>query len=84
VLPAAINSSDICAAAAGTWAAPGCAVSQSPPCAAAGGSWAPRNMWSLEGGMDMLLVGLMQGALSYPLFPRRPSGVFSGGGGVNV
>jgi hypothetical protein len=25
-------------------------------------------MWSLEGGMDMLLVGLLQGALSYPFF----------------
>jgi hypothetical protein len=35
---------------------------------AAGGAWQPRNVWSLEGGMDMLIVGLLQGALSYPFF----------------
>lgn len=85
LLPAAINSSDICAAAAGTWTPPACAVSQSPPCAAAGGSWFPRNMWSLEGGMDMLVVGLLQGALSYPFFDPVLTGVLAragGGGGV--
>ncbi|WIA39872.1 hypothetical protein OEZ86_013316 [Tetradesmus obliquus] len=64
----AIASTDICAAANGTWAPAACSVSQQPPCAAAGGAWAPRSMWSLEGGMDMLIVGLLQGALSYPFF----------------
>lgn len=64
----AINSSDICAAAAGTWSPSACKVSQSPPCAAAGGSWSPRGMWTLEGGIDMIVVGLLQGALSYPFF----------------
>jgi hypothetical protein len=68
LLHAAITTTDICAAANGTWALAACTVSQQPPCGAAGGAWAPRTMWSLEGGMDMLIVGLLQGALSYPFF----------------
>jgi hypothetical protein len=78
---AAITSSEVCAAAAGTWSKPACKVTQAPPCAAAGGSWSPRGMWTLEGGMDMLLVGLMQGALSYPFFDPVLTGVYGGGGG---
>ncbi|KAF6258847.1 hypothetical protein COO60DRAFT_1622110 [Scenedesmus sp. NREL 46B-D3] len=64
----AIATTDICAAANGTWAPAACTVSQQPPCTAAGGAWQPRSMWSLAGGMDMLLVGLLQGFLSYPFF----------------
>ena len=42
-----------------------------PTAAAPVGSWNPvagRAMWSLEGGLDLLLVGLLQGCLSYPFF----------------
>eukprot|EP00879_Flechtneria_rotunda_P010733 GHRR01011215.1.p1 GENE.GHRR01011215.1~~GHRR01011215.1.p1 ORF type:complete len:596 (+),score=197.04 GHRR01011215.1:814-2601(+) len=63
-----INSSDTCALVSGVWSPPSCKISQQPVCAAAGGTWQPRNMWSLEGGLDMLIVGLLQGALSYPFF----------------
>ncbi len=34
-------------------------------------SWNPapsREVWSLEGGIDLVLVGLLQGMLSYPFF----------------
>lgn len=69
VLPCtAVMTSDMCSAVNGTWAPAACKVSQQPSCAAAGGSWSPRTMWSLEGGLDMLCVGLLQGALSYPFF----------------
>lgn len=58
---AAINSSDVCAAAAGTWAPASCAISQAPACATVpGASWAPRRMWGLSGGLDLALVGLLQ------------------------
>jgi hypothetical protein len=38
-------------------------------------------MWSLEGGMDMLIVGLLQGALSYPFFDPVLTGE---GGGLAI
>jgi hypothetical protein len=68
LLPAAITTTDTCSTVNGTWAPAACSITQQPPCAAAGGAWKPRTMWSLEGGMDMLIVGLLQGALSYPFF----------------
>eukprot|EP00878_Enallax_costatus_P010689 GHUV01011165.1.p1 GENE.GHUV01011165.1~~GHUV01011165.1.p1 ORF type:complete len:509 (+),score=97.58 GHUV01011165.1:266-1792(+) len=64
----AIITSTLCSAAAGTWTNSSCSVTLQPPCTAAGGSWSPRAMWSLENGMDLLIVGLLQGALSYPYF----------------
>lgn len=64
----AITTSSTCSAASGTWTNSTCSVTIQPPCSAAGGSWSPRAMWSLEGGMDLLIVGLLQGGLSYPYF----------------
>jgi hypothetical protein len=64
----AITAPEVCTAAAGTWSPATCSITQQPACAAAGGAWSPRPRWTLEGGLDLLVVGLLQGALSYPFF----------------
>lgn len=64
----AISAPEVCTAAAGTWSPATCSITQQPACAAAGGAWSPRPRWTLEGGLDLLVVGLLQGALSYPFF----------------
>lgn len=37
-------------------------------------------MWTLEGGRDLVIVGLMQGALSYPFFDPVLTGKSEGWG----
>lgn len=75
---AAISTQQVCTSVGGRWAAAACKVGTAPLCAAAVGSWSPRRMWSLEGGVDMLIVGLLQGCGGYPFFdpcapPAGPS-----------
>ena len=52
----------------GQWHSAACKVGAQPLCASAGGTWTPRRMWSLEGGVDLLVVGLLQGCGGYPFF----------------
>jgi len=75
---AAISTQQVCTSVGGRWAAAACKVGTAPLCAGAGGAWSPRRMWSLEGGVDMLIVGLLQGCGGYPFFdpcapPAGPS-----------
>lgn len=58
----------VCSSAGGTWSNASCKAKTDPACEEAGGSWAARPMWSLAGGLDLAIVGLMQGLLSYPFF----------------
>ena len=60
----------------GVWKGAACKVGAQPLCTAAGGAWTPRKMWSLEGGNDLLVVGLLQGCGGYPYFdPCVPQGL---------
>lgn len=52
----------------GQWHSAVCKVGAQPLCVSAGGTWTPRRMWSLEGGVDLLIVGLLQGCGGYPFF----------------
>lgn len=52
----------------GVWRSAACKLGTQPLCASVGGTWAPRKMWSLEGGVDLLVVGLLQGCGGYPFF----------------
>ena len=65
---AAIGTQQVCGSVGGQWHSAACKVGAEPLCASAGGTWAPRRMWSLEGGMDLLIVGLLQGCGGYPFF----------------
>ena len=44
----------------GTWSPSTCQLLQQPVCTQSGGNWLPRKRSSLEGGMDLLTVGLLQ------------------------
>lgn len=50
----------LCSLVNGTWVPPSCAPTTEPACDTAGGAWSPRKMGSLEGGLDLLVVGLLQ------------------------
>ncbi|KAL3138479.1 hypothetical protein ABBQ32_006269 [Trebouxia sp. C0010 RCD-2024] len=63
-----ITSQDVCTSVGGTWMAATCQLLQQRVCTTSGGNWQPRKRASLEGGMDLLVVALMQGTLSYPFF----------------
>lgn len=57
-----------CTNVGGAWVPSSCTLTAEPACAVGGGVWTAREPVSLEGGMDLLVVGLMQGLLSYPFF----------------
>ena len=57
---AAIHTANMCTLAGGTWTPPACQITSQPLCSAAGGIWSPSHMWTLEGGLDLLIVGLLQ------------------------
>lgn len=63
---AAITSQDVCTSVGGTWTASTCQLLQQQVCRQSGGDWRPRKRASLEGGMDLLVVALMQ--VSRPAF----------------
>eukprot|EP00891_Asterochloris_glomerata_P000355 jgi/Astpho2/355/Aster-02232 len=63
-----ISDQGVCTSVGGQWNTSACALSQQPACSRAGGDWVPRKMWSLEGGLDFFIVGILQGCLSYPFF----------------
>lgn len=65
-----VSSRAVCESAAvgGAWAPSDCALGTRPLCDAAGGAWDARTRFSLKGGLDLLIVGLLQGCLSYPFF----------------
>ena len=65
---AAIGTQQVCTSVGGQWHSAACKVGAQPLCASAGGTWTPRRMWSLEGGVDLLVVGLLQGCGGYPFF----------------
>ena len=65
---AAIDTQQVCTSVGGVWRSAACKLGTQPLCASVGGTWAPRKMWSLEGGVDLLLVGLLQGCGGYPFF----------------
>ena len=65
---AAISTQQVCGSVGGQWHSAACKVGAQPLCTSAGGTWTPRRMWSLEGGVDLLLVGLLQGCGGYPFF----------------
>ena len=64
--PAAIGNQQLCTQAGGQWTSARCSVTSQPACTEHGGSWAPAPMWTLKGGVDLLIVGLLQ-ALSLSL-----------------
>ena len=57
---AAINSQSVCTSVGGVYSASTCQLLQQPVCSRAGGEWLPQKRASLEGGMDLLSVGLLQ------------------------
>ena len=57
---AAIQDATTCTSVGGMYTQAMCSIKQQPACEAAGGVWHPRTMWSLRGGVDFLLVGLLQ------------------------
>ncbi|KAL0034477.1 hypothetical protein WJX79_004596 [Trebouxia sp. C0005] len=65
---ATISSQSVCTSVGGIYSASTCQLLQQPVCSRAGGEWLPQKRASLEGGMDLLSVGLLQGILSYPFF----------------
>ncbi|GAQ80925.1 solute symporter family protein [Klebsormidium nitens] len=64
----AITDPAMCSLVKGVFSAPKCALKSEPVCTGNGGVWSARSPWSLAGGWDLLIVGLMQGILSYPFF----------------
>ncbi|EIE27477.1 hypothetical protein COCSUDRAFT_64250 [Coccomyxa subellipsoidea C-169] len=63
-----IAEAQLCTSVGGKWAAPECTVKSQLACGEHGGQWEPAKMWSLKGGVDLLIVALLQGCLSYPFF----------------
>ena len=57
---AAIDSQATCTSVGGVYSAATCQLLTQPVCDQAQGSWQPRKRDSLEGGMDLLYVGLLQ------------------------
>ena len=61
---AAIASQQTCTQVGGVWTPPACDVQSQIYCREAGGVWDPAPMWTLKGGVDLLIVGLLQGVCS--------------------
>ena len=57
---AAITEATLCTQVGGTWKQPKCSVSSQLACGQHGGQWAPAEQWTLAGGVDLLIVGLLQ------------------------
>ena len=57
---AAIMDAALCTQVGGTWKQPECSVSSQLACGQHGGQWAPAEQWTLAGGVDLLIVGLLQ------------------------
>ena len=57
---AAIDSQATCTSVGGVYSAATCQLLTQPVCDQAQGGWQPRKRDSLEGGMDLLYVGLLQ------------------------
>ncbi|KAK9829007.1 hypothetical protein WJX72_003371 [[Myrmecia] bisecta] len=65
---ATITNQTLCTQVGGTYKPSTCALTSQPVCAKSQGMWKPRDRWSLAGGMDLFIVALLQGLLSYPFF----------------
>ncbi|CAL8463500.1 g3034 [Coccomyxa elongata] len=63
-----IKDAQLCTAVGGIYSQPKCSVKSQLACGEHGGQWNPNAMWSLHGGVDLLIVALLQGCLSYPFF----------------
>lgn len=60
VCAAGISNEQTCTQVGGGWTQPQCAVGSQSACTQHGGDWAPAPMWTLKGGVDLLIVGLLQ------------------------
>jgi hypothetical protein len=56
----AVLNQTLCSVVNGTWVPASCTPTTEPACDTAGGGWSPRRMGSLEGGVDLLVVALLQ------------------------
>jgi hypothetical protein len=63
-----ISNQTLCTDVGGAYTPQQCKLLTQPVCTANSGNWKPREMWSLAGGVDLLIVALLQGILSYPFF----------------
>ena len=57
---AAITDSALCKNVGGVWRQPECSVSSQLACTDHGGQWQAAEQWTLKGGVDLLIVGLLQ------------------------
>ena len=57
---AAITDSALCKNVGGVWHQPECSVSSQLACTDHGGQWQAAEQWTLKGGVDLLIVGLLQ------------------------
>lgn len=57
---AAITDPALCTNVGGMWKQPECSVSSQLACGEHGGQWQPAKQWTLQGGVDLLIVGLLQ------------------------
>lgn len=57
---AAIADAQQCTSLGGSWRQAQCAVKSQQACTDHGGQWTAGTMWSLQGGVDLLIVGLLQ------------------------
>ena len=63
---AAISNQTLCTTVGGVYRLQQCDLLTEPVCAKSSGNWKPREMWSLAGGVDLLLVALLQAS-----FPQQ-------------
>ena len=57
---AAITDPALCTNVGGVWKQPKCSVSSQLECDQHGGQWRSAEQWTLKGGVDLLIVGLLQ------------------------
>lgn len=60
MLAADITDAALCTNVGGVWRQPQCSVKSQTACGGHGGQWQPAEQWSLKGGVDLLIVALLQ------------------------
>ena len=60
MVSAAITDPALCTNVGGMWKQPVCSVTSQPGCTQHGGQWKSAEQWTLKGGVDLLIVGLLQ------------------------
>ena len=63
---AAITDAALCTNVGGVWKQPKCSVASQLACTQHGGQWQSAEQWTLKGGVDLLIVGLLQVKLHHP------------------